>query len=117
MAVALVLLWGAFSGSPPVAAQTSPPTNSTTVGTKRPDYVGTWGYRASTIDATGRPWYKGNFASTKWSALEPSNNTYDWTEFDAAVNDAYSRGIYFMPMIAGGHQAPSWLYKNGVPRY
>jgi Bacterial Ig-like domain len=111
MALALVLLWGAFSGSAPVAAQTSPPPNN------RPDYVGTWGYHASTIDATGRPWYKGNWESTNWSDLEPSNNTYNWQTFDAAVNAAYSRGLYFMPMIAGGHQAPSWLYNNGVPRY
>jgi hypothetical protein len=111
MALALVLLWGAFSGSAPVAAQTSPPPNN------RPDYVGTWGYRASTIDATGRPWYKGNFQLTKWSDLEPSNNSYDWTKFDAAVNAAYSKGIYFMPIIASGNAAPSWLYNNGVPRY
>jgi hypothetical protein len=111
MVLALVLLWGAFSGSAPVAAQTSPPPNN------RPDYVGTWGYRASTIDATGRPWYKGNWELISWSDLEPSNNTYNWTKFDAAVNAASSKGLYFMPMIASGSQAPSWLYTNGVPRY
>jgi hypothetical protein len=92
---------------------TQPPPSG---GKNRPDYVGTWG-RNSTIDATGKPWYKGNWASINWSDLEPRNNTYNWTEFDAAVNSAYTRGIYFMPMIAGGHQAPSWLYTNGVPRY
>jgi hypothetical protein len=93
---------------------TQPPPSG---GKNRPDYVGTWGYRAPTINTTGKPWYKGNWEVINWSDLEPSNNTFNWTEFDAAVNSAYTRGIYFMPMIAGGHQAPSWLYTNGVPRY
>src|SRR5215218_5478180 len=148
MALALVLLWGAFSGSAPIAAQTSlqrnpientaEPENGTltgsitvgsdanasgskyisfTVGKNRPDYVGTWGYRAPTINTTGKPWYKGNWEVINWSDLEPSNNTFNWTKFDAAVNAASSKGLYFMPMIAGGHRAPSWLYTNGVPCY
>lgn len=49
-----------------------------------------------------------------WSAIEPSPNTYDWTELDALVKRTSAAGLEMLPFISG---APQWAVPAAtIPR-
>ena len=53
-------------------------------------------------------------AMAPWSALEPADQAFDWTEMDANVAAARSGGYRLILRIMAGRAAPSWLGAAGA---
>lgn len=82
----------------------------------KPDYPGIWGIWGTGVAKAGRPWYKGQVITFGWSDIEPSDNTFDWTQLDRAIMEVSSDDLYVMVLIYTGRRNPEWLYSAGVPR-
>jgi acid phosphatase len=48
-------------------------------------------------------------AQVDWSAVEPSNGTFNWTSVDSQVNQAKAAGERVMLRIWAGDQSPAWV--------
>ena len=61
----------------------------------------------------------GGLVRVRWGEIEPSNDNYDWQLIVDQVEkmDAFSQGKPWSLAIAGGKQAPAWLYDEGVASY
>ncbi|PCI43193.1 MAG: hypothetical protein COB51_11855 [Moraxellaceae bacterium] len=61
----------------------------------------------------------GGLVRVRWGEIEPSNDHYDWQLITDQVEkmDAFSQGKPWSLAIAGGKEAPAWLYDEGVASY
>lgn len=50
-----------------------------------------------------------------WSALNPSNGVYDWTELDHDIAVCTAANKKIMIGVAAGQRSPLWLVAEGVP--
>jgi hypothetical protein len=88
---------------------------SATTAAGKPDYPGIWGIWGNTVSKEGRPWYKGQVVTVKWTEIEPTNNQFNWQALDSDINSSASQGLYVMVLVYTGLHAPPWLYSSGVP--
>jgi hypothetical protein len=62
------------------------------------------------------PYANGQSIDLSWAAIEPTRNTYDWTDLDLRIENAYSQNQYVCPKIspidqsAPGGTMPSWMF-------
>lgn len=61
----------------------------------------------------------GGLVRVSWQELEPSNDVYNWQPILDQVErmDSFSSGKPWSLAIAGGKEAPSWLYDLGVESF
>lgn len=64
-----------------------------------------------------RPYIRGAFVGAKWSDLEPSDNKFDWRDFDRRLSAAADAGLSLIFIVNVGPASPNWIYETGgVPR-
>jgi hypothetical protein len=81
----------------------------------RPDWVGIWGiWGGHEYGGPEWPWYKGTIVHTSWNNLEPRPGEWDFSEFDANLQEAADRGLYIGIKVYQGDASPAWIYDQGV---
>ena len=95
------------SATPPVTfTPTGPP-----IATGKPKYLGCV-YVQNEIPNFDKYWNAvtpGN--AGKWGSVESTRGTYNWTELDAAYNQAQAvGGVFRMHTLIWGAQQPTWIY-------
>lgn len=62
---------------------------------------------------------KGGLVRVAWQEIEPSKDNYNWQPIldQVARMDLYSENKPWSLAIAGGKEAPSWLYEEGVASF
>src|SRR4051812_17937458 len=72
----------------------------------------------ATIIASLKPEIKGYFIrNVLWSALQPTDVTYNWTVLENLVAICVTAEIDYVITVRVGDAPPDWLYTNkGVPR-
>src|SRR5271166_2779337 len=63
------------------------------------------------------PLVRGVTVRTVWKKVQPTEQTFDWSYFDAAVAAASSHGKSVGLSIAAGIFTPDWVYRDGAARF
>ncbi len=52
-----------------------------------------------------------------WSDVEPADDAYDWSQFDAVIEAAAAHGKKVMLRVLPGLRTPEWVYEAGAARF
>lgn len=52
----------------------------------------------------------------RWRNIEPTSNTFVWTETDFQINAVTNKQIIFLSLSEGMGNFPSWCFTNGYPQ-
>lgn len=66
--------------------------------------------------ALAQDYIDGAAISIEWDALEPRENTYDWSAFDQIVSNSIQHGKKIALALVAGMDTPEWVYAGGVKR-
>lgn len=55
-------------------------------------------------------------AMATWELLQPTKDSYNWTQMNANVADAKAKNYKIIFRVMAGANSPSWLYSNGVQK-
>jgi hypothetical protein len=80
-----------------------------------PSAFGVWD-RGASFDPKEYPFVKGLAFNQKWSSVEKEPGIFDWSVVDQAMNTAVERDQFIYLSLGVGPEAPTWIYKQGVPR-
>ncbi len=76
---------------------------------------GLWEYFGGPYSPEQYP-IKGRLTNFAWKDIEPSNNSFNWTDFDATLKSRTADGLPTIFMVFTKEDAPDWIYENGVPK-
>lgn len=77
---------------------------------------GIWQTFGDPLSLSVNPEVRGRLCNFRWAELEPSNNQWEWKQFDSNLAVRAKDGLPIIFMVYTKEDAPEWIYSNGVPK-
>lgn len=77
---------------------------------------GIWQSFGDPLSTNQYPQVQGRLSNFRWADIQPTKDTWDWTEFDSDLTSKAKDGLPVIFLVYTKQDAPDWIYSNGVPK-